>query len=96
MTLSKLKASDLQSLWACQDAEAIATHNTLAHFSVDILHRGLAYAVGRTDPTDWRGPYWCLEESTGIIYRGTLSDLKEWIICCSAAHYEPHGFRHIK
>lgn len=96
MRLHEIKTADLVCLWAAATAEDIETHHTLGHYSVDIEHRGLAYALGRNDPTDWRGRYWCREDSTGIIYRGDLKAIKEWVICCSAAHHEPDGFRHIK
>lgn len=89
MKLNELKASTLDNLWGCANAEEIQVHHTLGHFSVDIEHRGLAYAVGRN--TDWQGTYWVREDSTGIIFRGSLSHIKDMIKLCSAAHHNPNG-----
>jgi hypothetical protein len=91
MKLSELNTAALQALWLCANAEEIEVHHTLAHFSVDIEHRGLAYAVGRNG--NWQGPYWVREDSTGIIFRGPLGHIKEMIKLCSAAHHEPHAIK---
>ncbi|ALO79962.1 hypothetical protein AU161_gp02 [Pseudomonas phage PPPL-1] len=91
MRINELKASELTSLWSCENAEEIQAHHSLAHFSVDVEHRGLLYEVG--NHSGWQGPYWLREGATGIIFRGSLSHLKDMIKLCSAAHHEPDAIR---
>lgn len=94
MKLHELKATELRKLTKCSTADEVVQFNGHVNFAITIEHRGLEYEVGHWD--GWQGDFWVFEVSTGIIYRGTLSDCKEWIVTCSAAHHEPHGHRHIR
>lgn len=55
----------------------------------DVEHRDLQYTVGHWG--DWMGDFWVVEDRTGMIFRGTLSHIKDMIKLCSEAHYNPHG-----
>ncbi|WYW04201.1 hypothetical protein Kallioja_00003 [Pseudomonas phage vB_PpuP-Kallioja] len=91
--IALLDGLDGDTIEACT-AEAIA----LSKFSlslkkspkfIKVTHRELSYTIGRWH--DWQGPVWMVEDSTGIIYRGTFTDVKDFLILCSEAHYNPHG-----
>ena len=95
--LNELKASELLALTKCTTADEVVQFHGHVNFAITIDHRGFEYEVGHWD--GWQGSFWAYEVSTGIIYRGTLKDCKDWIVACSAAHLEgryPLGYRHIK
>lgn len=103
MRISELKASTLRNLkglgtaWAVRalgDRDLYTVHSWRNEHCIDVEHRGLFYTLGRW--TGWEGDFWLVECSTGMIFRGSLAYLKEIIIVCSAAHHEPHGFRHLQ
>lgn len=66
-----------------------ATHNTSQ--SVKVQHRELSYTVGRWD--SWEGSVWLVEDRTGIVYKGTFTDVSEFLVLCSAAFHEPHAIK---
>lgn len=88
MKLSDLKATDLLLLAPPKDeAELvyIAKHATFgesltgANF-VKVEHISGLYIVGRWN--DWHGNFWAYEAMTGITHKGSLKDLKDWIVLC--------------
>ncbi len=89
MKLTNLKAIHLESLPGASTAEEVAQFAALPEFASDtqgpkaitVTHRRLVYRVGRWD--SWQGPYWVREERTGIIYRGSLSHIKDMVTMCS-------------
>lgn len=76
---SQIKLSSLVGITiAVNSADDIMRHHGLRHFSVDVLDD---YALGFSNC--WRGKYWVLEISTGIIHwSDSLRDCKEWIRIC--------------
>jgi hypothetical protein len=88
MKLSDLKATDLLLLDAPDgdaDLMAIARQAILNGRSkgsnfVKIEHISGNYIVGRWG--DWHGNFWVYEATTSIVHKGSLKDLKDWIILC--------------
>lgn len=81
MRLSQLKASELRKLTLCASAEEVVQFHGLGHFAITVEHRGFEYEVGHW--LGWQGEFWAYEVRTGIIHRGTLQAVKEWIMLCS-------------
>lgn len=81
MRLSQLKASQLRQLMKCANADEVVQFHGHVNFALTIEHRGFEYEVGHW--LGWQGEFWAYEVRTGIIYRGSLKDVKEWIILCS-------------
>lgn len=91
MKLHELKASELRGLTKCETADDVVQFNGHVNFAITIEHRGLEYEVGHW--AGWEGDFWLYEVSTGIIFRGPLSYIKDLIKLCSAAHHEPDEVR---
>lgn len=98
--ITDLKASELRKLRSITSAERavrlskkdvlMAASYVMEHCE-DVEHRELQYTVGHWG--DWQGDFWVVEDRTGMIFRGSLSYIKEMIKLCSAAHYEPHAIK---
>jgi hypothetical protein len=98
--ITDLKAKDLRSLRALSSAELVVELSKkdvylkpsyVMEHCEHVEHRGLFYTVGHWG--SWEGDFWVVEDSTGMIFRGPVSYIKEMISLCSAAHYEPNEIR---
>lgn len=78
-TVSALRRSTFDGITlVCRSAQDIVTFNGLARCGVDV---GDDFTVGLYGC--WRGNYWVLEHSTGIIYYSdSLTDVREWVKLC--------------
>lgn len=79
MVLSKLSRKAFIGITlVCRTAEDIMSFHGLSHCGVDL---GESHTVGLYGC--WRGNYWVLEHSTGIIYYSdSLTDVREWVKLC--------------
>lgn len=97
MNLSELKARDLRILRPLESAALVVELSKkdqylqpsyVAEHCLDIEHRGLNYTVGLWG--GWEGSYWVVEDTTGMIFRGSLTYLKDIIqLCSKVAHGDP-------
>jgi hypothetical protein len=84
--LSDVKASllDLLEDWSKPAGPAITAEVQQVYWErqrVTVVHRGFTYYMGRW--ADWNGPYYVCEHGTGIIYKGSLTDCKNYLKLCS-------------
>jgi hypothetical protein len=84
MKLSALKASALDALQEAHTPAQIIEWATGGRFRessayvLTVSHRGFTYHLGKCQGRDL-GPYWMVEERTGILYEGSLRCLRETI-----------------
>lgn len=95
-TLGQIKASmlDLLEDWAKPDGPAITAETQQVYWErqrATVVHRGYVYWLGRWN--DWQGPYYVVEALTGVIYRGSLTDVKNFLKLCSECQEEAREAR---
>ncbi|WP_085589298.1 hypothetical protein [Pseudomonas sp. B14(2017)] len=91
LKLKELKAADLRRLAAQgKDPAAPAVNAKQSSYwaaqRVHVEHKGCAFAVGHWN--DWQGDFWMVEEATGMIFRGSLTYIKELIQICTMCQLE--------
>ena len=100
MRIKELKAAELLKLHPMGCAGSACDLGNLRHYltpsyrkerCVDVMHRDLMYVVGHWAGLE--GTFWGVECSTGVIFRGSLTYIREIISLCSAAVYEPNEVR---